>query len=98
VARHLARLAASGITATAQIIESVGDHAAAGRAVARHATEAGATLIAIGHSPRGAVAQFTDGSFTSALNHAATTSVVLVSPASEPRPLTPESIAELRAR
>ncbi|XVU21443.1 MFS transporter [Actinoplanes sp. CA-054009] len=97
VARHLDRLAGSGVAATGQIIESVGDHAAAGRAVARHAADVQAPLIAIGHSPRGAIAQFTDGSFTSALNHAATTSVVLVSAEAEPRPLTPEAIAELRA-
>ncbi|GAA0522201.1 MFS transporter [Paractinoplanes deccanensis] len=97
VARHLDRLAGTGVSATGRIIESVGDHAAAGRAVARLAAEVNAPLIAIGRSPRGPVAQFTDGSFTSALNHAATTSVVLVSPEAEPRPLTPEAIAELRA-
>ncbi|MFF5083551.1 MFS transporter [Actinoplanes sp. NPDC000266] len=97
VARHLDRLAGSGVAATGRIIESVGDHAAAGRAVAQHAAEVEAPLIAIGRSPRGALAQFTEGSFTSALNHAATMSVILVSDEAEPRPLTPEAIAELRA-
>ncbi|MEV4350491.1 MFS transporter [Actinoplanes sp. NPDC049596] len=97
LARHLDRLAGSGVAATGQIIESVGDHAAAGRAVARHAAEVKAPLIAIGHSPRGSLAQFTDGSFTSALNHAASMSVVLVSSGADPRTLTPEAIAELRA-
>ncbi|MEU8820853.1 MFS transporter [Actinoplanes sp. NPDC048796] len=97
VDRHLDRLAGSGVTATGRIIESVGDHAAAGRAVARHAAEVDAPLIAVGRSPRGALAQFTEGSFTSALNHAATMSVVLVSGETEPRPLTPEAITELRA-
>ncbi|SNY71043.1 MFS transporter [Paractinoplanes atraurantiacus] len=97
VARHLDRLAGSGVAVTGRIIESVGDHAAAGRAVARHAAEVDAPLIAIGRSPRGTLAQFTDGSFTSALNHAASMPVVLVSAEGEPRALTPEAIAELRA-
>ncbi|MFG1994219.1 MFS transporter [Actinoplanes sp. NPDC048988] len=97
VDRHLDRLAGSGVAATGRIIESVGDHAAAGRAVARHAAEVDAPLIAVGRSPRGALAQFTEGSFTSALNHAAAMSVVLVSGETEPRPLTPEAITELRA-
>ncbi|MGW5043078.1 universal stress protein, partial [Streptomyces parvulus] len=71
--------------------------AAAGRALARHAAEARARTVAVGRSPRGASAQFADGSFTSALTHAATCTVVLVDPDAEPRPLTARSLTELRA-
>lgn len=85
------------MTATGQILTGVGDHAAAGRALARHAAEVGARTVAVGRSPRGPLAQFADGSFTSALTHAATCTVVLVDPNAEPRPLTARSLTELRA-
>ncbi|GAA2585414.1 MULTISPECIES: MFS transporter [Streptomyces] len=97
VTAHLDRLAALGVTATGQILTGVGDHAAAGRALARHAAEVGARTVAVGRSPRGPLIQFADGSFTSALTHAATCTVVLVDPGEEPRPLTARALAELRA-
>ncbi|MFE5261642.1 MFS transporter [Streptomyces coelicoflavus] len=97
VTEHLDRLAGLGVSATGQILTGVGDHAAAGRALARHAAEAGARTIAVGRSPRGPLSQFADGSFTSALTHAATCTVVLVDPDEEPRPLTVRSLTELRA-
>lgn len=97
VTAHLDRLGGMGVTATGQILTGVGDHAAAGRALARHAAEVGARTVAVGRSPRGPLAQFADGSFTSALTHAATCTVVLVDPNAEPRPLTPRSLTELRA-
>ncbi len=96
VTAHLDRLRGLGVAATGQILTGVGDHAAAGRALARHATEAGARTVAVGRSPRGPLAQFADGSFTSALTHAATCTVVLVDPSEEPRPLTAASLTELR--
>ncbi|MGX4693970.1 MFS transporter [Streptomyces sp. JNUCC 63] len=96
VTAHLDRLAAQGIAATGQILTSVGDHAAAGRALARHAGEMGARTVAVGRSPRGPLAQFADGSFTTALTHAATCTVVLVDPDSAPRPLTAATLSELR--
>ncbi|MGP4012935.1 MFS transporter [Streptomyces sp. 4N124] len=96
VVAHLDRLAAQGVTATGQVLNGVGDHAAAGRALARHAADVQARLVAVGRSPRGHVAQFTDGSFTAALTHAATCTVVLVDPDSEPRHLTKDSLAQLR--
>ncbi|MFE1239754.1 MFS transporter [Streptomyces tendae] len=97
VTAHLDRLGGLGVAATGQILTGVGDHAAAGRALARHAAEAGARSVAVGRSPRGPLAQFADGSFTSALTHAATCTVVLVDPDEEPRPLTTRSLTELRA-
>ncbi|WP_393076169.1 MFS transporter [Streptomyces sp. LN704] len=97
VTAHLDRLAAHGIPAVGQILTSVGDHAAAGRALARHAAEVHAGTVAVGRSPRGPLAQFADGSFTSALTHTAACPVVLVDPDSAPRPLTAATLAELRA-
>jgi MFS family permease len=97
VTDHLDRLTARGIAATGQILTSVGDHAAAGRALARHAADVHARTVAIGHSPRGPVMQFADGSFTTALTHAATCTVVLVEPDSTPRPLTTDALTELRS-
>ncbi|MFE1749426.1 universal stress protein, partial [Streptomyces anandii] len=96
VTAHLDRLAAQGVAATGQILTSVGDHAAAGRALARHAAELGARTVAVGRSPRGPLAQFADGSFTTALTHAATCTVVLVDPDSDPRPLDADTLTALR--
>ncbi|MGW5481939.1 MFS transporter [Streptomyces sp. NPDC004008] len=96
VIAHLDRLAAHGIPASGQILASVGDHAAAGRALARHAAEIHASTVAVGRSPRGPLAQFADGSFTTALTHAAACTVVLVDPDHTPRPLTASSLTELR--
>lgn len=96
VTAHLDRLAGLGVAASGQVLTSVGDHAAAGRALARHATEARARTVAVGRSPRGALAQFADGSFTTALTHAATCTVVLVDPDDAPRRLTASALVELR--
>ncbi|MFJ9537447.1 MFS transporter [Streptomyces sp. NPDC101225] len=96
VTRHLDRLAGQGVTATGQILVSVGDHAAAGRLLARHAARIGARAVAVGRSPRGALAQFTDGSLTMALAHGAECTVVLVDPGHSPRTLTRDALSELR--
>ncbi|MBW8800161.1 MAG: MFS transporter [Streptomyces sp.] len=98
VVAHLDRLAAQGFAATGQILDSVGDHAAAGRVLARHAAEVRARAVAVGRSPRGPLAQFADGSLTTALAHAATCTVVLVDPAGAPLPLTASTLVELRER
>lgn len=98
VVAHLDRLAAQGFAATGQILDSVGDHAAAGRVLARHAAEVHARAVAVGRSPRGPLAQFADGSLTTALAHAATCTVVLVDPADAPLPLTASTLVELRER
>jgi MFS transporter, ACDE family, multidrug resistance protein len=95
--RHLDRLASLGIPATGQLLHSVGDHAAAGRVLARHANEAAAPAVAIGASPRGPAEQFADGSFTTALTHAAAGTVVLVRPEQPPHPLTVDTLAGLRS-
>ncbi|MEU7484385.1 MFS transporter [Streptomyces sp. NPDC042319] len=96
VTAHLDRLAALGVPATGQILTSVGDHAAAGRVLAQHAADVHARTVAIGRSPRGPLTQFADGSLTTALTHSATCTVVLVDPDSAPRPLTEQSLTELR--
>jgi ACDE family multidrug resistance protein len=96
VTRHLDRLAAQGVTATGQILVSVGDHAAAGRLLARHAARIDALAIAVGRSPRGPLTQFTDGSLTMALAHSAECTVVLVDPEHSPRTLTSDALTELR--
>jgi hypothetical protein len=44
------------------------------------------------------VAQFTDGSSTAALTHAAACNVVLVEPGRSPHRLTAESLEELRTK
>ncbi|MFJ9245042.1 MFS transporter [Streptomyces sp. NPDC101776] len=96
VTAHLDRLARQGVAATGQILTSVGDHTAAGRVLARHATATGARAIAVGRSPHGPLTQFAEGSITTALTHAATCTVVLVDPDSAPRPLTSASLPALR--
>ncbi|MEU3984424.1 MFS transporter [Streptomyces sp. NPDC026672] len=96
VRAHLDRLAARGVAATGQILTSVGDHAAAGRVLAQHAADVRARTLAVGRSPRGPVAQFADGSLTTALIHTATCTVVLIDPDTDPRPLTPATLDELR--
>ncbi|MFD8570618.1 MFS transporter [Streptomyces sp. NPDC059639] len=96
VTAHLARAAAHGVTAHGQLLSSLGDHAAAGRALARHAEQVNARAVVIGRSPRGALAQFADGSFTSALTHAARCSVLLVSEDHQPKPLTSTDLEGLR--
>ncbi|MER5438242.1 MFS transporter [Streptomyces sp. NPDC002790] len=98
VKEHLDRLAGQGMAATGQVLDSVGDHAAAGRSLARHAADAGARVVAVGHSPRGPLTQFADGSFTTALTHACACTVVLVGTDTDaaPRPLTAAALAELR--
>ncbi len=93
---HLDHLAEQGVPATGQILTTVGDHAAAGRVLARHAADTGARAIAVGRSPHGPLTQFAEGSFTSALTHAASCTVVLVDPDSAPRQLTSAGLPALR--
>ncbi|WP_433447469.1 MFS transporter [Streptomyces sp. CA-142005] len=96
VVAHLDRLAGQGVAATGQILGSVGDHAAAGRALAQHAARVGARAVAVGRSPRGPLAQFADGSLTTALTHSAPCTVVLLDAGDSHRHLTPDTLAELR--
>jgi nucleotide-binding universal stress UspA family protein len=96
VREHLERLAAQGVPATGHVLPVVGDHATAGRVLAHHADAVDARAVAIGHSTRGAAAQFADGSFTAALIHAAPCSVVLVDSPTATRELTSDALAGLR--
>jgi ACDE family multidrug resistance protein len=92
----LDHLAAAGVAATGALLHSVGDHAAAGRVLARHADEVAARAVAVGRSPRGPASQFADGSFTSALTHATSRTVVLVAPDETPHQLNADVLATLR--
>jgi ACDE family multidrug resistance protein len=92
----LGHLATHGFAATGQILRSVGDHAAAGRVVAQHADDIQARTVAVGRSPRGPASQFAEGSFTSALTHATSRTVVLVSPGTTPHELTADVLPSLR--
>jgi MFS family permease len=96
VSELLDRLAAHGIAATGQILRSVGDHAAAGRVLAQHADDIEARTVAVGRSPRGPASQFAEGSFTAALTHATSRTVVLVSPGATPHELTTDVLPTLR--
>ncbi|MFG3103578.1 MFS transporter [Streptomyces sp. NPDC048182] len=96
VTAHLDRVAATGVAVRGQILTSVGDHAAAGRALADHAARTGARTVALGRSPRGSFAQFADGSFTSALTHSARCTVVLVGSAAGVEAVTTGNLAALR--
>jgi ACDE family multidrug resistance protein len=96
VADLLGSLAANGIAATGQILHSVGNHAAAGRVLAQHADEVDARAVAVGRSPHGPATQFAEGSFTSALTHGTTRTVVLVSPGATPHELTADILPTLR--
>ena len=92
---HLTSLADRGLSATGLLLHSVGDHAAAGRALARHATAVDARAIAIGTSPHGPAQQFAEGSLTTAVTRAATCPVVLLRPDEPARTLTDETLREL---
>nr|WP_296072050.1 MFS transporter [uncultured Actinoplanes sp.] len=94
--RLLDGLTSRGVTATGRILHSVGDHAAAGRALAAYADSVGARTVAVGRSPRGPASQFAEGSFTSALTRGTTRTVVLVSPGGTPRPLTADVLPSMR--
>ena len=94
LATHLARLSATGVTASGALLHSVGDHAAAGRVLARHAREVGARAVVLGASPHGAAVQFTEGSLTTALTHDAPCPVLLVRDG-QPRELTDATLREL---
>jgi hypothetical protein len=89
-------LRGQGILASGHVLYSVGDHASAAKVLAEHARLVDARAIAIGRSPRGSVAQFTDGSFTTTLTRAAHCSVLLLHPGTEPKRLSEATFDELR--
>jgi len=90
-------LAQQGISATGLLLHSVGDHAAAGRVLAGHAADVDARVVAVGSSPRGAAAQFADGSLTTALTRGAHCRVVLLRRDEPSLELTDEGLGELAA-
>ncbi len=87
VRAHLDRLSAQGVTATGQLLTSVGDHATAGRVLAEHADRVQARAIVLGRSAHGPVAQLVEGSFTTAVTRSAHCTVVVLEPGRAPRPL-----------
>jgi MFS transporter, ACDE family, multidrug resistance protein len=86
VRAHLDRLSAQGVTATGQLLTSVGDHATAGRVLAEHADQVQARAIVLGRSAHGPVAQLVEGSFTTALTRSAHCTVVVLEPGRAPQP------------
>lgn len=92
---HLDALALQGISATGLMLHSVGDHAAAGRALARHAAAVGARAVAVGTSPYGPAQQFSEGSFTTALTHDAPCRILLLRTDEPALELTQENLREL---
>lgn len=95
---HLDRLAEQHIRATGLLLHSVGDHAEAGRVLARHAQDVRAGLVAVGTSPRGAAAQFGAGSLTTALTRHSPCTVVLLRLNEPARELTDDTVRALAAR
>jgi nucleotide-binding universal stress UspA family protein len=83
LADHLESAAHEGVPVTGLLLHSVGDHAAAARVLARHATEARARVVALGPSPRGRGAQFADGSFTATLARETPCTLMLLHPEPE---------------
>lgn len=94
---HLDRLASDGVAASGLVLHSVGDHATAGRVLAQHAVDVAARAVAVGSSPRGAVAQFAEGSITTALTRAAPCPVLLLQPGGPARELSPDVLSALTA-
>jgi MFS family permease len=80
---HVAMARELGVPATGLLLHSVGDHAAAARVIARHAAAGNARIVAVGPSPRGRAAQFSEGSFTATLAVQTPCTLVLVHPESE---------------
>ena len=78
VAAHLDRLAGRGLNVHGRVLHSVGDHAAAGRVLVRHAEEVGARAVVLGRSAHGTLARLAEGSLTAELAGAAGCEVVLV--------------------
>jgi hypothetical protein len=73
-----------------------GHDGAGGRVLAQHAVDIEARTVAVGRSPRGPASQFAEGSFTAALTHATSRTVVLVSPGATPHELTTDVLPTLR--
>jgi MFS family permease len=80
---HVAVAARLGVPVTGLLLHSVGDHSAAARVIARHAAAEHARIVAVGPSPRGRAAQFSEGSFTATLAVQTPCTLVLVHPESE---------------
>lgn len=92
--RHIDWLTQHGSTASGLLLHSVGDHAAAGRVLARHANNVDARTVAIGNSPHGAAVQFAEGSLTHALIASARCPVVHLRPGTTARELTADDFGE----
>jgi nucleotide-binding universal stress UspA family protein len=97
VTRHLDALRDMHVPAVGHVLHSVGDHAAAGEALAQHAAASQARTIAIGRSPRGRVAQFSAGSLTRTLTDRAPCPVTFIDGEHAPRTLDAETLLEIGA-
>jgi len=93
VARHLQRLAERDVTAEGQVLLHAPDHGAAGRMVARYASDVGAATIVIGAPRHGGLAMLMDASTSQALLRSANTNLVIVNPAAPRVPAGPSAPA-----
>jgi ACDE family multidrug resistance protein len=80
---HVENARSLGVGASGLLLHSVGDHAAAARALARHADDEHARVVAIGSSPRRRAALLTEGSFTATLAREVPCTLVLLHAESE---------------
>ncbi len=78
VRAQLARLGATGVVARGLVLTRVGDHAEAGRVLARHAEEVDARAIVLGRSTSGTLARLTDAALTPELHPSPTRELVVV--------------------
>ncbi|MFD0997478.1 MFS family permease [Pseudoclavibacter chungangensis] len=83
VEAQLARIDGTDVTASGVVLESVGDHAAAGRSLALHAADVEARCVVVGRSTGGALARIVDGSLTTALADAGAGQLVVVGPSND---------------
>jgi len=97
VSRHIDTLRGRHVPAVGHVLHSVGDHAAAGLALAAHAANVDARLIALGRSPHGPVVQFSTGSLTRTVTEQATCPVVFVDGDAPLRTLDADALREIGA-
>jgi len=86
VRRHIDQLGAHHLAAEGQLLLHAADHGAAGRMVARYASEVGALAIVLGAPTHGGLSAAMDASSTRELLRAARSHVLIVSPEAAARP------------
>ncbi|WP_248958306.1 MFS transporter [Sphaerisporangium perillae] len=82
--RHLERLAASDVPAVGHVLLGATDHGGAGRLVAEHANQIGASVIVIGAPTHGGIAALMDASASRELGRHTRSHLLIVNPAHTP--------------